>query len=399
MERLDPGAPWQPGDLWPDPGLPAPPYWAERLAAAQSAPGAAAVPAPVGGGARIRASAAGYWSRRGLPTGPDQVVAAPGAEPVLLALLLAIGGDTLCARPGAAWHTAPGRLLGRPPTAVPTPAEGGGAPDPFALLEAVRRTRREGDDPRTLVMAGADDPTGTVTPPELLHEVCEAAADTGLVVVSDETYADSVHHDPARPESESVLLSPAETLPDRTVVLTCLGAALTPPRWPVAIARFPATAYGADLRAAVLSGCADLRAVLPGPVAAAAGYALDEPPEVRDRLAAANRLHARVTAAVHHAVIGCGALCRPPQAGFQLYADLGPLGTGLDAPALERHLGLPGGHRFGDAPAEPRVRVTTGPMYGDDDAARTAALTASDPLLLPHIGRAVDRLRRSFTEL
>jgi aspartate aminotransferase len=232
-----------------------------------------------------------------------------------------------------------------------------------------------------------------------LHEGCEAAADAGLVVVSDETYADTVHHDPARPDEDSVLLSPAETLPDHTVVLTCLGAALTPPCQPVAIARFPATAYGADLRAAVLGGCADLRAVLPGPVAEAAGHALDEPPEVRDRLAAANRLHARVTAAVHRAVTGCGVLCRPPQAGFQLYADLSPLGTGLDAAALERRLGLPGGHRFGDAPAEPRVRVATGPMYGDDDAGRTAALEASDPLRLPHIAQAVERLRRSFAQL
>lgn len=64
-------------------------------------------------------------------------------------------------RPAAVWHSPPGLRTLR----VRTPAEGGGAPDPFALLETVRRARADGLDPRVLVLAAADDPTGTVTPP------------------------------------------------------------------------------------------------------------------------------------------------------------------------------------------------------------------------------------------
>jgi aspartate aminotransferase len=389
--RLDAGE--APRDLWPDPGLAVPRYWLERLAAAVAGPGPGDAE-PVGGGPAIRRAAAGYWSRRGLVTRPDQVVVAPGAEPLLLALLVAVGGDAVVPWPGAAWHTGLVRLLGRHPLTVPTPAEGGGAPDPFALLEAVRRAREEGGDPRLLVMAGADDPTGTVTPPELLHEVCEAAADIGLLLVSDETYADTVHH-----HEETVLLSPAETMPGRTVVLTDLGATLVPPGWPVAAAHLPATGYGSELRSAVLAACVELRAVLPGPVAEAAAYVLGEPDEVRDRVAAANRLHAAVAAAAHRVVTASGALCRPPEAGFQLYADIGPLGTGLDAPALERRLGLPGGHRFGDDPSAARVRVGTGALYGTDDAQRAAALAAADPLRLPHIAAALRDLAAAFAAL
>jgi aspartate aminotransferase len=384
-------------DLRPDPGLPVPPYWAGSIAAA--APRRAASE-EAGGGARLRTAAAGYWRRRGLLTGPGQVVAAPGGEPLLLALLVAIGGDAVFARPAAAWHTASTWLLGRAAPTVRTPAEGGGAPDPFALLEAVRRIRTEGGDPRVLVLAAADDPTGTVTPPELLHEVCEAAADVGLVVVSDETYADTVHH-----HDGTVLLSPAESLPEHAVVVTDLGAGLAPPGWPVAVARFPATDRGAELRRDVVRGCAALRATLPGPVAEAATYALAEPPEVRAHLAAATRLHATVAAAAHRAVTAQGALSRPPEAGFHLYADLGPLGTGLDAPALERRLGqrlgrlLPGGHRFGDDPSVPRVRVDTGPLYGADDDERRAALASVTPLDVPHVAEALRELRAAFAEL
>ncbi|MEU1623596.1 aminotransferase class I/II-fold pyridoxal phosphate-dependent enzyme [Streptomyces sp. NPDC005722] len=388
----------------PDPGLPVPAYWADRLTAA--VPGAGAAPEPPGGGEAVRAAAAGYWERRGLATTAVDTVAAPGAEPLLLALFAAVGGDVVLPRPAAAWQGPLVRMLGRRTTTVQTPAVGGGAPDPFALLEAVRRARAEGADPRVLLLAAADDPSGTVTPPELLHEVCEAAEQCGLLLVSDETYADTVH----RPH-ETVLLTPAETLPGRTVVVTDLCAAPIPASWPVAVARFPATAEGARLRAAVVDHCAGLRAVLPEPVAAATAYALSEADDVRAHLAAATRLHAALGAAAHEAVTRAGALSRPPEAGFHLYADLVPLRHALsaagvtDAPSLESALTarlgrpVPGGHRFGDDPAALHVRIDTGPLHGTDTPQRHAALTSPTPLELPHVAAALADLETAIADL
>jgi aspartate aminotransferase len=367
---------------WPDPGLPTPPYWAPHLAA----------PA---GTEDITAAAATYWQRRGLHTDPSQTAAAAGGEALLLAVLTAIGGDAVVlARPAAAWHTVPGRMLGRRTLRVQTPAEGGGAPDPFALLEAVRRAREEGADPRALVLSAADDPTGTVTPPEPLHEVCEAAAEAGLLLVSDETYSDTVRHG-------VVLLSPAEILPDRTVVLTDLGASLVPPAWPTAIARFPSTDEGARLRTEALAAVV----ALPEPVAWAAAYALGEPEDVRAYTDAAKRLHAALGAAAHEAVTGSGALCRPPECGFQLYADLAPLRTERDAAGVEewltRRLGRPvlGGHRFGDDQSAPRVRIDVGPLCGAGEEQRRAALRAEDPSAVPHVAAALRELGEALSAL
>jgi aspartate/methionine/tyrosine aminotransferase len=376
-------------DLRPDPGLPVPQYWEKHLTA--DAPHE-----PVGGGPELRGAAAGYWERRGLPTDPRRVVAGPGAEPLLLALLAVTGGDVVVARPAATWHPSGARLLGRRVFAVQTPAEGGGAPDPFALLETIRRAREEGADVRVLVLSAADDPTGTVTPPELLHEVCEAAVGAGLLIVSDETYHDTVHD-----HGHTVLLSPAEMIPDRVIVLTDLAAGLAPAGRPVAVARFPT----ADLSARTLLACADLRSVLPAPVASAVTYSLAEPEEVRAFGIAATRLHATVTAAAHHVVTAAGALCRPPEAGFYLYADFGPLRSGrtTSAAALERDLTaligrpVPGGHRFGDDPAAPRVRIDTGPLHGDTDDERRAALESADPLVLPHVAAALGKLATALT--
>ncbi|WUH89954.1 aminotransferase class I/II-fold pyridoxal phosphate-dependent enzyme [Streptomyces sp. NBC_00433] len=380
-----------PHDVRPEPGLPVPAYWHAHLSAAT--PGTE----PAGGGPRLLDAACGYFTRRGMWSGPGQVLAAPGAEPLLLALLAASGGDPVLARPAPAWQAPVAALVDRPVHAVRSAPEGGGVPDPFALLETVRRARAAGADPRLLVLSAVDDPTGTVTAPELLHETCEAAAEAGLQIVSDETYSDTLHH------RATVLLSPAEMLPDHTVVLTDLGATLVPAGVPVAIARFPATAHGTAWRQRTAAALAALRAVLPAPVAAAAAYVLTEPAEVVERAAAANRLHARTAAAAYRAVTGTGAVCRPPQAGFQIYPTL--RNPDLDAAALEERLSaalgrtVPGGHRFGDDPAEPRVRIATGALHGGTEAERRTTLAAADPLAVPHVAAALDALTAAFAAL
>ncbi|MFS4095414.1 aminotransferase class I/II-fold pyridoxal phosphate-dependent enzyme, partial [Streptomyces sp. AF1A] len=240
MRQTDPEGhgPVRYGPPLPGDGLPVLPELAAVVAAAASRADAQ----PVGGAPALLESACGYWTRRGLPCAPDQVAAGPGAPALLLALTAALAGDgadVLVPRPCAAWWAPYARLLGRPVFHVPTPAESGGVPDPYALLETVRRVRAEGGDPRLLVLSVADDPTATVAPPELLHETVEAATDEGLHLVSDETWRDTLHapHD-------AVLLSPAEMQGDRVTVVTDLAGALLPPGWPAAVARFPATEAG-----------------------------------------------------------------------------------------------------------------------------------------------------------
>ncbi|AUH39684.1 aminotransferase class I/II-fold pyridoxal phosphate-dependent enzyme [Streptomyces sp. CMB-StM0423] len=365
----------------PDAGLPPPAELVDGFAGA-----ATAAPGPPGGGPELRAAAAGYWHRRGLATDPGQTAAAPGGPALLLALVAAVGGEVLLPRPSASWYAAQPAILGRAVHRVPTTAESGGAPDPVALLETVRRVRAEGGDPRLLVLSVADDPTGTVPPPELVHEACEAAAREGLLVVSDETYRDTLHDPHA-----TVLVSPAEMLPDDVVVLADLGGTLTPPGWPAAVARFPATRAGAVLHAAALAVLGTAVPPLPPPVEAAAAAALAEPPAVTGRLAAGVRLHTALTAAVRDVLTAAGALVRPPQAGYHVYADLEALrrdlarGGVVDAVDLEtavvRALGpgtraraVAGAQRFGDDLTALRLRVTTAPLLGGAGGAHAAAL-------------------------
>ncbi|MGH3312783.1 MAG: aminotransferase class I/II-fold pyridoxal phosphate-dependent enzyme, partial [Streptomyces sp.] len=247
-------------------------------------------------------AACGYWQRRGMHTRPEQVAVAAGAPLLLLAVFAAMGdGAVLLPRPSAPWHAPQARLLGRPLHTVPVPAECGGVPDPVALRETVRRARTAGETPGVLVLSVADDCTGTAAPPELLHEVCEAAGDEGLLIVSDETWRDTSHapHD-------TVIVSPAEMLyggrdTDAVVVLAGLGEALLaqgrphgeppgqhpPPQ--AGIARFPDSGRGRGLAEAVDAVLTALRTELPGPADAAVAEALAEPEEARVRRTAAAR--------------------------------------------------------------------------------------------------------------
>jgi aspartate/methionine/tyrosine aminotransferase len=404
MRRTDPEGhgPVRFGPPLPEDGLPVLPELSAVLTAAASRGGHE----PVGGGPALREAACGYWDRRGLHCDPGRVAAAPGAPTLLLALTAALGGDVLVPRPCAAWWAPYARLLGRPAFHVPTPPESGGVPDPYALLETVRRVRAEGGDPRLLVLSVADDPTATVAPPELLHETVEAAQGEGLHLVSDETWRDTLH-DP----HDTVLLSPAEMLPDRVTVVSDLAGALLPPGWPAAVARFPAGADADGLHARVLDVLTALDGRVAAPVAAAAGHALGEPDAVARRVTAAVRLHARLAAAAHSAVVSAGALARPPRSGRHLYADLGPLRPALaahgvgDAQELEdfltARLGMPapGGHRFGDGLEAPRVRLSTGALLAGSDSERAECLTSPAPLELPHVQRALSRLKSVFDDL
>ncbi|MFI1281866.1 aminotransferase class I/II-fold pyridoxal phosphate-dependent enzyme [Streptomyces sp. NPDC020858] len=379
----------------PQPGLPVLP---ELLAVLAAAAGRSA-PEPPGGGASLREAACRHWGRRGLATSPENVAAGPGAPALLLALLGAYGGDVMLPRPCPAWWTPQVRLLGRRAYHVPTPAECGGVPDPYALLETVRRVRAEGGDPRVLLLSVADDPTASVPPPEMVHEACEAAESAGLFVVSDESWRDTVH----RPR-DTLVLSPAEMLPDRAAVLVDLSGALLPAGWPAAVVRFPGTPRGTWLCARTLDVLTATGAMVAGPVAGAAAHALDEPEAVAGRAYAAAALHGMVAAAAHRRLLESGVLARPPQAGRHLYADLTPLRAGLarhgvaDAMELEDWLGgrlgaaTPGGQRFADELGALRVRLSTGPLLGATPQERLAALTARDPLALPHVQNSLDLL-------
>ncbi|GHH45261.1 aminopeptidase [Streptomyces candidus] len=361
---------------------------------------------PVAGSPDALASTAGWFARRGLPTDPDQVMLGPGSKPLLMALNLVLPGDVLLPRPCWNSYAPQARLAGKRVWGVPIPVSCGGIPDPAALRTTIGRARREGGDPRIVVLTLPDNPTGTLAGADLVREVCAVAEAEDLTIVSDEIYRDVMH------VPDAPFLSPAEVVPHRTVVTTGLSKSLAVGGWRVGALRVPpGDDAGRRLREGLIGVASDMWSTLSGPLQQVAAYAFADPPEIRARLAASARLHGAVARAVHAAVVAAGAHCRPPTGAFYVYPDFEPVRAALrlrgvnDSASLARHLldelGLAvlAGHLLGDDPQALRFKAATSMLYGETAEEQEAALGAEDPLALPHVADTLIRVEEGFAKL
>jgi aspartate aminotransferase len=349
---------------------------------------------PVTGRPAARAAAAGYFARRGLPTDPDQIVLAPGSKALLFALLAVLPGDVVLPTPAWVSYAAQAALVGKHVIGVPIPARAGGIPDPERLESALA-----GHRPGILVLTVPDNPTGTLPTREMLAEVCRIAERHGMVIVSDEIYRDlcrtpSDHH------------SPAEFLPDRTVITSGLSKNLALGGYRIGFTRVPTELRTA--RADLIGVASEVWSGLAGPMQRVAAAALAEPPEVVARIAASRRLHNTVATEAHRLLTEAGIACRPPEAAFYLYPDFGAhretlgvaTGQQLADLLLDRYgVGVLAGTEFGDDPQALRCRVATSLIYGRTDEQRLTSLTSTQPLALPWIADSMAHLATTLAGL
>ncbi|MER7398258.1 aminotransferase class I/II-fold pyridoxal phosphate-dependent enzyme [Streptomyces sp. NPDC000151] len=379
-------------------GLPVPDDIAAVLASAAGRNGYG----PVVGSDEARAAAAGWFTRRGVATGPEQVLFAPGSKALLFALLAALPGDVVLPRPAWVSYAAQTALVGKRVIDVPVPEAAGGVPDPALLEDALTAARADGARPGVLIMTVPDNPTGTVAREADVRAVCEIAGRHGLVVVCDEIYAEVLH-----PTGGAGRRAPSAVhhLPDRTVVTSGLSKSMALGGWRIGFARVPEGAWGERLMRDLTGVASEIWSGLAAPMQAVAAHVLQDPPEVRAHVDAARRLHGSVARAVHAEFVAAGARCRAPEAGFYLYPDFEPLrpvlaargvttGAGLASVLLAEHgIGVLAGAAFGDAPEGLRARVATSLLYGESPAERWEALRSPDPVTLPWIADALAHLR------
>ncbi len=383
-------------------GLPVHPALRERLAGAAGANSYG----PVAGIEALREAAAGYWQRRGLPTGAEQVVAGPGSKPLLYGLLGALDGDVALPRPSWVSYAAQATMLHHRPRFVDTTPGQGGVPDPFALAALAGAARREGRPLRSVVLTLPDNPTGTLADRDRVAGVCAVAREHDLVIISDEIYRDLVH-DPAAP-----YVSPAELAPERTVITTGLSKNLALGGWRLGVTRLPGSVIGEQLRGHLLDIASEVWSSPPHPVQAVAAWAFTEPEVLRDHLDASRRLHGTVARAVAEVFADAGAEVAGPAGGFYLYPDLEAHrdvlaarwgvtdGHGLARVLLEELdvATLPGA-AFGDHAGALRLRVATSLLYGPDDLRRQTTLMDDAPLRLPWVRDGIGQLERALARL
>ncbi|WP_197034684.1 pyridoxal phosphate-dependent aminotransferase [Glycomyces sp. NRRL B-16210] len=382
-------------------GIPVHPLLSQRLAQAAGRTSYG----PVGGLGAAREAAAGYWTRRGLPTEAGRVLLGPGSKPLLYALLHAVGGDVVLPKPAWVSYAAQAQLIGREPIRVPVSEGEGGVPEAEAMEAAVKAARAAGRDPRVVVVTLPDNPTGRLASERSVKALCETARALDLVIIADEIYRDLVFEEESFP-------SPASWAPERTVTTTSLSKNFALGGWRVGAARFPDSPLGSRLLGSVLGIASELWSSTPMPMQHAAAYAWSDPQVLVDRVTAARRLHGSVANAVAEVFTDAGCAVAAPQGGFYVWPDFGPLRERLadrwgasTSPELARVLldafgvvVLPGS-AFGDDPSALTLRVAVPGIYGSSDSERLAALVADDPVAMPWIAESLDALREKLAAL
>jgi aspartate aminotransferase len=371
-------------------GLPVLPVVAERLAEGAGRNGYG----PVAGSAASREAAAGYFARRDLPTDAGQIVLAPGSKPLLYALLQVLPGDVVLPVPCWVSYGAHAAIAGKRVIGVPIGEGAGGVPDPARLRAALAEAEGVGARPGVLVLTLPDNPTGTLASAALVREVCEVAEAAGLLIVCDEIYRDLAH----APEA---FASPAALLPERTFVTTGLSKHMALGGWRVGLVRLADGPVGEQAGAAIGGLASEIWSALAAPMQHAAAYVLSEPPEVLEHVAASRRLHRAVARAAYDVVVEAGARCRPPGGAFYLYPHFEGRGFASGAELADhllerRGIAVLAGEAFGDDPGALRFRMATSLLYGADDEQRLEALRSDDPVALPWISGALDRMRAGF---
>jgi aspartate aminotransferase len=383
-------------------GLPAPALLTQALASATNANAYG----PVAGRPALREAAAGYWSRRGLPTHPDTVVSGPGSKALLFGLLLALRTDVAVPRPSWVSYAAQASMIGSRTYFVPSPPGEGGVCDPEKLAQAIRKARAAGRHIGAVITTLPDNPTGRLATPATVRALAEVAAEHDLLIISDEIYRD------LRYDTEPPFPSPAVVAPDRTVVTTALSKSLALGGWRIGVARMPDSALGHTLLDRLLGIGSEIWSATAGPVQEAAALAFAEPQELAQRIFRSRRLHCAVCHGMADRFAAAGVTVPAPQAAFYLYPDFGPWGQylasshgvttarALAALLLDRYgMGVLPASAFGEDERALRLRVATGLLYGDTDAERERALAAPDPLTLPWISAALDRVAEVLSDL
>jgi aspartate aminotransferase len=220
-----------------------------------------------------------------------------------------------------------------------------------------------------------------------------------MVVVSDEIYRDLCR-------TPSDFHSPAELLPDRTVITSGLSKNLALGGYRIGFTRVPTELRTA--RADLIGVASEVWSSLAGPMQRVAAAALAEPPEVTERIAASRRLHGAVATQVYRLFTEAGIDCRPPEGAFYLYPDFAAhretlgvaTGQQLADLLLDRYgVGVLAGTEFGDNPQALRCRVATSLLYGRTDEQRLASLTSTQPLALPWIADSMAHLAATLADL
>ncbi len=331
---------------------------------------------PVLGIPALRQAIAEYLTRkRGLTFSPDQIAVAPGSKPLLYALLQVLAGDLLLPVPSWVSYAPMAELADRRVISVQTDPGDHHRLTPQALSQALTQARKDGADPRILLVNTPSNPTGSMFDRADVEALALWAREAGITLISDEIYAELAH-------GWREHISPARFYPEGCIVTGGLSKAFSAGGWRLGYAALPATTAGTQVMAALRALASEIWSSAATPVQQAALVAYTPNADIERYVQRSARIHGHVAARLYETLTGLGVPCPRPAGAFYLYPDFSPWRSALLEQGIKTNQDLAGylleewdiatlpGSVFGEPPETLRLRLSTSLLCHEDTASR-----------------------------
>ncbi|MEO1225040.1 MAG: pyridoxal phosphate-dependent aminotransferase [Pseudomonadota bacterium] len=168
----------------------------------------------------------------GLDYTADEVVVTAGVQESIMLTMLAVcepGDEVLITSPRFTTYDTAVHLCGGVPIPVPTYQK-----DDFALDVAEIESRIT-DRTRVFVLVSPNNPTGAVTPPDVIRQIADLALKHDLLIVADEIYAKLIY-----PPHEHLSLATLPGMKERTITLNGFSKTYAMTGWRIGYLAAPA---------------------------------------------------------------------------------------------------------------------------------------------------------------
>ncbi len=274
--------------------------------------------APVLGIPALRRAIAAYLARtRGMTCSAEQIVVGPGSKPLLYALLHILEGDVLLPVPSWVSYAPMAQLAGRRVIGVQTEPDDHHRLTPQALAQAMVQARRDGADPRILLVNTPSNPTGGMFDRTDVEALALWAREAGVTLISDEIYAELAH-------GWREHVSPACFYPEGCIVTGGLSKAFSAGGWRIGYAALPPTVAGKEAMTALRALASEIWSAAATPLQEAALAAFTPNASVEQYVHHSALVHGYVAGQLYDTLTQLGIPCPRPAGGFYLYPDFSP---------------------------------------------------------------------------
>jgi aspartate/methionine/tyrosine aminotransferase len=296
----------------------------------------------------------------GLAYGADEIIVTAGVQESIMLCMLGLvnpGDEVLITSPRFTTYDLAVHMCGGVPVPVPTYEEDDFALTPAAI--AARITPRS----KVLVLVTPNNPTGAVTPPDVIRQIADLVVRHNLILISDEIYAKLIYEG-----SEHLSAATLPGLRERTITLNGFSKAYAMTGWRVGYLAAPE-----EFARQLVEPRHTLSINANTPAQYAALAAITGP---QDAVEAMREEYAERRAYLMGALREMGLTYRHPGGAFYIYTNVSS--SGLAAPAFCLELLRQTG-----------VMIFPGELFGDDSG-RYMRISYLQPL--PRIREAVDRM-------